>query len=431
MPRYDAVVVGAGPGGAATAAHLARSGARVLLLDRATFPSHVRSGGAAWRDKACGGGLTPRGVAAIGRLGVRLDDDEAITVGGLEMVGYGRSLTARFPSTAAWPSHGLVARRSVLDAKIVDAAVAAGAELRTGVRVTGPRFVDGVCRGVDLKTNGTVEAIDATWTIAADGATSTTARAAGIAPHSTSSSGGGFWYAALRGYFGPVQPRLENGGALLEFYPLRTSSGRWLPAYGWVFPLPGGWANVGVDLPHTPALDVSPDLRPAYAAFVERLRRTRPGFEHAVEEAPPQGALLPEAMQGFRAGAPGMLAVGDAAGLITPYSGEGILYALESAELAAWAITSHRSGADVVRGYARALHDGYAFQLRSSLRIMKAMRRAPLAAAAAAVGFRSPRALRAGVRVMAYLIEEDGSSTVSKGYRAARRLWSRRSRPGA
>ena len=416
--RYDVVVVGAGPGGAATAAHLVRSGARVLLLDRSSFP----------RDKACGGGLTPRGAAALDRLGVKLDvPDEAIVVGGLEMVGDGRSLVSRFPSTATWPAHGIVARRRVLDAKIVDAAVAAGAELRTGVRVAGPMFVDGVCRGVRVKTGGATEEIEAPWTIAADGATSTTARAAGIAPHSTSVAGGGFWYAALRGYFGPVEPRRDtNGDALLEFYPLRTASGRWLPAYGWVFPLPGGSANVGVDLPHAPTLDACPDLRPAYAAFVERLRRTRPGFEHAHEEAPPVGALLPEAMQGFRAGAPGLLAVGDAAGLITPYSGEGILYALESAELAAQAITSHRASADVVRAYARALHDGYAFQLRSSLRIMKAMRKAPLAAAAAAVGFRSPRALRAGVRVMAYLIEEEGSSTVSRGYRAARRLWARR-----
>jgi menaquinone-9 beta-reductase len=215
VPRYDAVIVGAGPGGAATATHLARSGARVLVLDRATFP----------RDKACGGGLTPRGVAAVDRLGVELRDDEAIRVDGLEMVGHGRSLTAAFPKTATWPSHGLVARRSVLDAKIVDAAVRAGAELRTGVRVLGPQFTDGVCRGVRVKSNGTSEEIDATWTIAADGATSTTARAAGIAPHSTSSSGGGFWYAALRGYFGPVRPSSDGGQPLLEFYPLRTASG--------------------------------------------------------------------------------------------------------------------------------------------------------------------------------------------------------------
>ncbi len=425
--RYDAVVVGAGPGGAATAAHLAHGGARVLLLDRAEFP----------RDKACGGGLTPRGVAAIDRLGVTLSRSEALSVGGLEMSGYGRSLTSPFPTTPAWPSHGLVARRSVLDNKIVEAAVAAGAELRTRARVVGPLFTDGACRGVRITSNaggsgGSVpgrsdEDVEAPWTVAADGATSATARAAGLAPHTTGPSGGGFWYTALRGFFGPVQPRFgDDGKPMLEFYPLRTASGRWLPAYGWVFPLPDGTANVGVDIPHTPKLDACPNLRPAYAAFVERLRRERPGFADAQEEASPQGALLPEAMAGFKAATSGLLAVGDAAGLITPYSGEGILYALESAELAARAILTDQSSTDVVRSYAKAIRDGYGFQLASALRIMKAMRKAPLAAVAAAVGFRSPRALRAGVRIMAYLIEDAPSdSTVSNGYRVGRRAWDR------
>lgn len=425
MPAtYDAVVVGAGPGGAATAAHLARAGAKVLLLDRATFP----------RDKACGGGLTPRGAAALGRLGITLDGLDSITVGGLEMVGHKRSVTSSFPATAKWPSHGLVARRSILDNEIVEAAARAGAEVRTGTRVVGPSFVDGVCRGVRVKSvdggrsaasGGHSEDVEATWTIAADGATSATARAAGLAPHTTGPSGGGFWYAALRGYFGPVEPRRgDDGRPLLEFYPLRTASGRWLPAYGWVFPLPDGSANVGVDLPHTPSLEACPDLRPAYVAFVERMRRERPGFADATEEGAPVGALLPEAMKGFRAATPGMLAVGDAAGLITPYSGEGILYALESAELASRAILTQKASADVVRGYSNALHDGYGFQLASALRIMKAMRKAPLAAAAAAVGFRSKRALRAGVRVMAYLIEDGPTdSTISKGYRIGKRLW--------
>jgi geranylgeranyl reductase family protein len=414
---YDVVVVGAGPGGAATATHLARGGARVLLLDRSSFP----------RDKACGGGLTPRGVAAIDRLKIDLGERDALRVGGLEMVGYGRSLTAPFPATSTWPSHGLVTRRSVIDNKIVEAAVDAGAELRTGVRVVGPLFTDGVCRGVRAKSGGSTEDIEAVWTIAADGATSATARAAGLAPNTTGPSGGGFWYAALRGYFGPVEPRLgADGQPLLEFYPLRTARGRWLPAYAWVFPLPDGTANVGVDLPHTPSLDACPDLRPAYDDFVERMRRERPGFENAVQEAPPQGALLPEAMAGFRAATSGMLAVGDAAGLITPYSGEGILYALESAELAAGAILQARSSAEAARGYAKAIRDGYGFQLSSALRIMKAMRKAPLAAVAAAVGFRSERALKAGVRVMAYLIEDAPTeSTVSKGYAFGRRLWQR------
>ncbi len=414
MPRprsYDVVVVGAGPAGSATAANLARDGARVLLCDRSEFP----------RDKACGGGLTPRGVAALDRLKVDLSSQDAIPIGGLEMIGKGRSLSVAFPSTSKWPSQGFVSRRSVLDKRILDAAVDAGAEFRSA-RVVGPLFEDGTCRGIRTKHNGTTEDIESDWTIAADGAHSVVARGAGLAD--TASSGRGFWYAALRGYFAPVAPRTQDGTAVLEFYPLYTRSGRWLPAYGWVFPLPDGSANVGVDLPHAPSLAACPGLREAFDAFVERLRRERPGFADATLEAPAQGALLPEAGRGFKLAAPGLLAVGDAAGMITPYSGEGITYALEAAEIAATAILSERSASDVTKRYSRDIANGYAFQFSMSLRIMKAMRRPALAAAAASIGFRSKRALRAGVRVMAYLIEDepDTSSTVSRLYRRASRL---------
>lgn len=424
MPRYDAVVVGAGPGGAAAAAHLARAGAKVALLDRTHFP----------RDKACGGGLTPRGLAALERLKVDLDGSEAIRVGGLAMIGYGRSVTTPFPTTSRWPTEGLVARRSVLDARILEAATTSGAEFRGGCNVVGPVFEDGRCRGVRIRTeSGGTEEVLADWTIAADGATSVVARAAGIA--SSVGSGKGFWYTALRAFVGPVEPMMRDGLPLLEFYPLKVGSGtrsRWIPAYGWVFPLPDGSANIGVDIPHYPKLGACPPLREAMDTFVERLRATRDGFGDATFEAPPVGALLPEAMYGFDGVAPGLLAIGDAAGLITPYSGEGIVYALESAELASEAITSGKGASDVESSYKRALDDRYRFQLRAGLRIMKAMRKAPLAAAAAAIGFRSERALRAGVRVMAYLIEgldtspgqaAPASSTVSSGYRLAKKAY--------
>jgi menaquinone-9 beta-reductase len=412
MPRYDAVVVGAGPAGAATALRLARSGARVLLCDRSEFP----------RDKACGGGLTPRGVGALDDLGVKLEDTQALRVGGIEM-GFGedRNINSAFPQTSAWPDYGLVGRRSVMDTAILEAAVDAGAELRT-VRVSGPVFTEGNCTGVRLNSNGNSEEVEADWTIAADGATSTTARAAGLSDDV--GSGRGFWYAAMRSYFGPIEPIMRNGEAQLEFYPLRSVSGRWLPAYGWVFPLPDGSANVGVDLPHSPSLDAALPLREAFDSFVQDMRRTRPGFAGAEMLEPAHGALLPEAMKGFRAGVPGLLAVGDAAGMITPYSGEGIAYALEGAELVANAITSNASPNEVVRRYAQELEDGYGFHFSAALRFMKAMRKGPLANAAAAIGMRSPRVFRAAVRIMAYLIEDDAetTSTVSKGYRLAKRL---------
>lgn len=376
------------------------------------------------RDKACGGGLTPRGVAALERLKVDLGPSDAIGVGGLEMVGAGRSLGVGFPKTSRWPGNGLVARRSVLDHKILEAALDAGVELREG-RVLGPVFEEGVCRGVRLRANGRTRNVTAPWTIAADGATSAVARGAGLAP--TSSDRRGFWYAAMRAYYSDVTPRRIGGYPVLEFYPLRTPQGRWLPAYGWVFPLPDGSANVGVDLPHAPSLRGCPPLRFAFDSFIDRLQREREGFSAARLEAPPQGALLPEAARGFRAGAPGLLSVGDAAGMITPYSGEGILYALEGAEIAAEAILCGSAPSEVLRRYAGLIDAGYRFQFSTSLAIMKAMRRPALAAAAAAVGFRSKRMLRAAVRVMAYLIEDaDSPSTVSRAYRRAERLWPRR-----
>jgi flavin-dependent dehydrogenase len=388
----------------------------VLLCDRTAFP----------RDKACGGGLTPRGVGALERLKVALDPSEALEVGGLEMFAGERSLAVAFPSTSRWPSVGLVGRRSVVDQKILDAAIDAGVDVRFGTRVLGPLFEDAICRGVRVRTNGTTQDVEATFTIAADGATSAVARGAGLAPDVSSRKG--FWYAALRAYFAPVEARRHEGKPVLEFYPLRTGT-RWLPAYGWVFPLPDGSANVGVDIPHSPRLGACPPLREAFDSFVERLRRERPGFASASLEAPAQGALLPEAMRGFRPGAPGLLCVGDAGGLITPYSGEGIVYALEGAEIAASTILNGTSPSEVIRRYSDSLRDAYGFQFASAFRFMKAMRNPALAKAAATVGLRSQRLFRAAVRIMAYLIEDDPhtDSTVSRGYGVARRLWSRRS----
>jgi geranylgeranyl reductase family protein len=414
MPRYDAVVVGAGPAGSATAAHLASGGARVLVVDRSAFP----------RDKACGGGLTPRGVAALDRLKISQPPEEFVRVGGLEMCADTRAVSARFPVTSRWPDYGVVTRRDILDAKVLDAAERSGAEFRSGVRALGPLMENGSCRGVRTRHNGTVEDVTAAWTIAADGATSAVARGAGSAP--TVGSDEGFWYTALRAYFSGVATHDRDGLPLIEFYPLRSPDGRWLPAYGWVFPLPGGAANVGVDIPHSPHMDASPGLREAYAAFVTRLRATRPGFEHAVEDAPPVGALLPEAMRGFRPGVPGLLAVGDAAGMITPYSGEGIVYALEGAEHAAKAVLASAAPSQTVRDYAGALWDAYGFQFRWALGFMKTMRRAPFARAAATLGLRSPRVLRAAVRIMAFLIEDDPAapaSTVSRGYLGFKRAF--------
>ena len=197
MPRYDTVVVGAGPAGAATALHLARSGARVLLCDRSEFP----------RDKACGGGLTPRGVGALDDLGVKLDDTQALRVGGIEMgFGIDRNINSAFPQTSAWPDYGLVGRRSVMDNAILEAATGAGAELRT-VRCPAlcsrrevHRRTDQVQRILGRDRNRLDHS--RRWSYVDHGSRSGMSDDVG--------SGRGFWYAAMRSYFGPIEPIMRT-----------------------------------------------------------------------------------------------------------------------------------------------------------------------------------------------------------------------------
>lgn len=89
----DVVVVGAGPGGSATAAHLARRGLHVTLLEKVTFP----------RDKVCGDGLTPRAVEQLIRLGIDVSEEAGWKhTEGLRIHG-GRIAPSFFPGPS-WPT---------------------------------------------------------------------------------------------------------------------------------------------------------------------------------------------------------------------------------------------------------------------------------------------------------------------------------------
>jgi flavin-dependent dehydrogenase len=120
VERFDAVVVGAGPAGSATAIRLARAGARVLLADRASFP----------RDKPCGGGLTGR---AVKELPVDVTPVVEDVVRTFEVrLGYRKRFERRSDAPLV-----LMTRRRRLDAFLVEQAAEAGAVFRDGVTVEG------------------------------------------------------------------------------------------------------------------------------------------------------------------------------------------------------------------------------------------------------------------------------------------------------
>ncbi|MEO7804472.1 MAG: FAD-dependent monooxygenase, partial [Actinomycetota bacterium] len=138
MAEYDAIVVGAGPGGSAAARYLASTGARVLVLEKKQFP----------RAKTCGDGLTPRAIKVLDDMGLGSQLAKYQRVHGLRVLAHGRTLEIEFPKGAGYPHFGLVRPRLDLDKEVAQHAQDAGAEYRFQTEATEPVWEDGALVGV-------------------------------------------------------------------------------------------------------------------------------------------------------------------------------------------------------------------------------------------------------------------------------------------
>jgi geranylgeranyl reductase family protein len=319
--REDAqvIVVGAGPAGSATALHLARAGVDVLLLEKGGFP----------REKVCGDGLTPRGVHQLVRMGVDIDAPGWHRTRGMRWVRGGREVLIDWPALGRYPDFGLTRSRYDFDEILARHAVKAGARLRTGVRATAP-LLDRAGRITGVHAAAGPEARPALYrapvVVAAEGASARTALAMGLerdtrAPMAT----------AVRRYY--RSPRADD--PYLELWAdLRCSrTGRHLPGYGWIFPLGDGRVNVGLGgMPHRKHGAV--DLRASMDLWLERLPADW-GVSEESAQSPLRGAALPMGFNRRPQYGRGLLLVGDSAGMISPWSGEGIAQALEAGEVAA------------------------------------------------------------------------------------------------
>jgi menaquinone-9 beta-reductase len=314
---WDAVVVGAGPGGSAAAYSMARGGQRVLLLDRYGFP----------RDKSCGDGITRAGAELLAEMGV-LDRllVQGCPVGGVRVHMRGRG---RRDFLYGANNGGLVIPRARLDAVLAERAVEAGAVFRQFTEARRLHWRNDRVVGLLVRDARTGEEQDlrASFVVAADGAASPMGRQAGLLTPAVG------WGSALRGYFEGIAA-VDN---LLEiFMPLTDIDDlHVLPSYGWVFPLGDGMANIGVGLFER---EEGENLRGLFDRFLTWLVAHDRRFGGARLRGMLRGAPLRFDFVPDRCATPGLLLVGDAAGLVSPFTGEGISYALESGRIAAQVI---------------------------------------------------------------------------------------------
>jgi geranylgeranyl reductase family protein len=314
VERYDVAVVGAGPAGSVTAIHLARGGARVLLVDKARFP----------RDKPCGGGLTLR---AVRQLPV---DPAPVVEHEVDRMAFRVGWRSHFERRGRRGPFVLMTQRRRLDQYLAEQAVEAGAEFRDGVKVTISEGSDHV-RGLTLQIDG--RAVSSELVVGADGANGTSARALGLGgpvTHGVAFEGNAAFDERYRGL------------AVIE---LGTIPG----GYGWVFPK-GDHVNVGVGGWEAEG----PRLRGHLAELCRRHGIDGDALESV------RGHRLPLRRSGFVAARGRAILVGDAAGLVDPLTGDGMYEAFVSARLASAAML------DVLAGRAETV-DAYNSRLTAAL----------------------------------------------------------------
>ncbi|WP_433355791.1 geranylgeranyl reductase family protein [Micromonospora saelicesensis] len=320
----DVIVVGAGPGGSATAYHLARHGVRVLLLEKTEFP----------REKVCGDGLTPRAVRQLIRMGVDTSPEAGwLHNRGLRVIGGGVRLELDWPELASFPNYGLVRTRLDFDDLLAQRAVAAGAKLRTSVNVLGPVLDgDGRVTGVEAEVGPGKEptTFHAPLVVAADGVSGRFPLALGLAKREDRPIG-----VAVRRYY--RSPAKHEDNYLESWLELRSKDGgdNLLPGYGWIFGLGDGRVNVGLGVLNSSSAFGKTNYRRLLTDWLANTPEDWGMTDETNADGPILGAALPMGFNRVPHYTRGVLLVGDSGGMVNPFNGEGIAYAMESGELAA------------------------------------------------------------------------------------------------
>jgi menaquinone-9 beta-reductase len=309
--------VGGGPSGAAAAYWLARHGHSVTIVERRAFP----------RDKTCGDALTPRAVRQLEDMGLAGALESAHRYEGVRVTGIGRDLTLQWPEHPDFPRHGYILRRSELDAMVADNAVNAGATLLQGHEAVRPLVSRGFVRGAVVQApSGAQREVMAKYVVVADGANSRFGRSLG-----TFRTNDWPYASAIRTYWETprhTEPWIESA------LDVRDHNDLAVPGFGWVIPAGDGTANIGVGL-----LSSFRDFKTVNTTHLLEAYARRIAEQWGIDPAQPTrkavSGRIPMGGSVSPKSGPTYLVVGDAAGSVNPFNGDGIDYAYETGRIAA------------------------------------------------------------------------------------------------
>jgi geranylgeranyl reductase family protein len=380
---------------------MARDGLDVTLVEMKEFP----------RDKTCGDGLTPRAILQLQEMGFDFDVPEFHRITGLRSyAGDDLMIEMPWPEHSRFPNWGGVIRRRDLDQQVALLAQKEGVKVREKTTAT-PVIEEGHLVSVALANGGSTETVTPDVTVIADGSMNRFGRDLGTSRRRDYPMG-----MAARGYYS--SPRSEDP-FLESQLDLRDASGATMPGYGWVFPLGDGTVNVGVgllstfrkwkDVNTTRMMNDYVATAPDYWGFSEESRLSKP-----------MGGKLTMSYSKSPLVGSNWLTIGDAAGAINPWNGEGISYAYETGRIAAGYVGEAlaRDDLGLLRRYPQRLLDEYGLYYKMARIFVKLIGYPSVMRTLAHTGLRNRPLMEWTLKVMANLLDEDDKHMGERTYDA-------------
>lgn len=312
--EFDVIVVGGGPAGSVMAWSLARRGVRTAVIERETFP----------REKVCGDFVEPGGLRILAAMDCLKVLNTPLPIDATRVY-FGPRLVFKGPipyyqDDHGLPGHGYIVPRHELDTHLLARAGDAGARVYQACAASAVSREDGLMR-VAVRQGDRDFTLSARLVVGADGAESLVARSFGQKRTDRRYIG-----ISQRAYVEGVE--VEGGEATVWF------DEDLYPGYGWMFPMSGGRANVGVGILSETCHRQGLSVPKAFAACIEKLRIRHPGCRDIRVVSRPLGGVV-KTYGGIGANHfDGGLLIGDAGSFVDPMTGEGITQGMESALIA-------------------------------------------------------------------------------------------------